>query len=107
MTVFSILCGPCIQGIYVREERHRLKAEEQHEATRGKCQGRGLGTAGWRTGHHIRKPGVGLPCWSSGYDCTPNAGGPDWILGQGTRSPMLQLKILPAANEVRCSEINI
>ena len=71
MRVFSILCGPCTRGIYIRKKRHRhLKAKEQHEATHGKCQGRGLETEGGWTGHHdiIRKPEVGLPWWSSGYE---------------------------------------
>ena len=36
----------------------------------------------------------------------PNAGGPGSILGQGTRSHMIQLKILHAATETWCSQIN-
>ena len=46
--------------------------------------------------------------------CTPNAGGPGLIPGQGTRSHMLQLrvhmlqlKILYAATKTWCSQINI
>ena len=35
----------------------------------------------------------------------PNAGGPGSILGQGTRSHMLQLKKIPrAATKTRCSQ---
>ena len=35
----------------------------------------------------------------------PNAGGPGWIPGQGTRSHMLQLKFVHAATNSQCSQI--
>ena len=38
--------------------------------------------------------------------CAPNAGGLGSIPGQGTRSHMLQLKILHATIKTRCSQIN-
>ena len=36
----------------------------------------------------------------------PNAGAPGSIPGQGTRSHMLQLKILHAATKTQCSQIH-
>ena len=39
--------------------------------------------------------------------CTPNAGGPGSIHGWGTRSHMLQLKILGVATKTQYSQINI
>ena len=36
----------------------------------------------------------------------PNAGAPGLIPGQGTRSHMLQLKILYAATKTQCSQIH-
>ena len=38
--------------------------------------------------------------------CTLNAGGTGSIPGQGTRSHMLQLKILHASTKTQCSQIN-
>ena len=39
--------------------------------------------------------------------CTPSAGGSGSVPGQGTRSHMLQLKILCAATRLSAAEINI
>ena len=36
--------------------------------------------------------------------CVPNAGGPGWIPGQGTRSYMPQLKVSCAITKTRCSQ---
>ena len=47
-----------------------------------------------------QKDCAGLPGWSSGLElCIPNAEGAGSISGQGTRSHMLQLKILRATTE--------
>ena len=39
--------------------------------------------------------------------CSPSAGGPGSIPGQGTRSYMLQLEIPHAATQTWCSQINL
>ena len=38
--------------------------------------------------------------------CTPSAGGPGSIPGQGTRAHMLQLKILDATTKTQHSQMN-
>ena len=45
----------------------------------------------------IKKELKGLPWWSSGEDCAPNAEGPGFIPPQGARPYMPQLKLLHAA----------
>ena len=50
---------------------------------------------------------LGLSWWSSGWFCSPNAGGLGLIPGQGTRSHMLQIKIPHATTKTWQSQINI
>ena len=45
----------------------------------------------------------GAPWWSSGWDCTPNAGGPGSIPGQGTRSHTAQLRVSKPQLKILCA----
>lgn len=55
----------------------------------------------------IKSMGRDFPDDPVAKTCTPKAGGLGLTPGQGTRSHILQLKILSATTKIWCSQINL